>query len=365
MSSNVTEFDPASYQTLFENKCRFIRDTFSLFNLTDIDFYPSPAQNFRMRAEFKIWHDDDVVSYAMYYPGEYKKSYIIEAFPIGSQKISALMPLLLEQLKKNDILRNRLFQVEFLTTTTEQAITTLIYHRELDELWKNEAIKLEKTLKSKIIGRSKKQKVVISDDYVIERFAVGGETYHYQQVETGFTQPNALVCQSMLNWAQNKSRHIGGDLLELYCGNGNFTIPLAPNFNRILATEVSKTSVKSARYNISLNNKGNIEIVRMSSEEFCQALNKERSFHRLRDIPLDQYQFSTVFVDPPRAGLDKKTENMVSRFDNILYISCNPETLKNNLMNLTRSHDIRAFAFFDQFPYTDHCECGVLLSRHA
>ncbi len=101
----------------------------------------------------------------------------------------------------------------------------------------------------------------------------------------------------------------------------------------------------------------------MSSEEFTQALNGDRPFRRLADIDLQGYDFSTIFVDPPRAGLDSETEKLVCRFDNILYISCNPETLANNLSQITKTHSIESVAVFDQFPWTDHLESGVLLRR--
>ena len=54
---------------------------------------------------------------------------------------------------------------------------------------------------------------------------------------------------------------------------------------------------------------------------------------------------------------------MVCDFDTILYISCNPETLVGNLQRICRSHRVEKLALFDQFPYTDHMECGVLLRR--
>jgi methylase of polypeptide subunit release factors len=55
----------------------------------------------------------------------------------------------------------------------------------------------------------------------------------------------------MLSWALRATRGSNAsDLLELYCGNGNFTIPLAGNFRRVVATEVSKASVDAARHNI-------------------------------------------------------------------------------------------------------------------
>ncbi|MGE8351533.1 MAG: tRNA (uridine(54)-C5)-methyltransferase TrmA, partial [Pseudomonas protegens] len=51
------------------------------------------------------------------------------------------------------------------------------------------------------------------------------------------------------------------------------------------------------------------------------------------------------------------------RFDNILYISCNPETLAANIAQLHDTHRITRCALFDQFPWTHHMESGVLLTR--
>lgn len=78
----------------------------------------------------------------------------------------------------------------------------------------------------------------------------------------------------MLGWVRQQAAGLGGDLLELYCGNGNFTMALAPLFGRVLATEVSKTSVLAAQYNINANCIDNIAIVRMSSDEISGALSR-------------------------------------------------------------------------------------------
>jgi len=354
---------PAKYPQLFAEKAARTQKEFACFNIPKIACFKSPTSHFRMRAEFKVWHEYDASYYAMYKPGEYKKPVKISSFNIGSAKICQLMPALMKEINNSGVLKNKLFQIEFLTTTNDDSLITLIYHRKLDPAWESAATALEIKLDTAIIGRSRGQKIVLSRDYVIERLVVDNRLFQYQQIETGFTQPNATVCQAMLNWAQQESCNIGGDLLELYCGNGNFTLPLAINFDKVLATEVSKTSVKSALYNIRLNHINNIAIARMSSEELTQAVNGDREFHRLRDIDLKSYNFSTVFVDPPRAGLDRDTETLVSKFDNILYVSCNPSTLKSNLTTLTKTHKIRSFAFFDQFPYTHHRECGVLLQK--
>jgi len=78
---------------------------------------------------------------------------------------------------------------------------------------------------------------------------------------------------------------------------------------------------------------------------------------------LDAYRFSTVLVDPPRAGLDIDTIKLISNMENIIYISCNPETLARDLVELTKTHKIDDAAIFDQFPHTHHVESGVFMVK--
>ena len=103
----------------------------------------------------------------------------------------------------------------------------------------------------------------------------------------------------------------------------------------------------------------------MSAEDFTQALNGVREFNRLRGINLKDYECNTIFVDPPRAGLDPDTVKLVQGYERILYISCNPYTLCENLETLCQTHRIEKAALFDQFPYTDHMETGVWLIKKA
>ena len=369
----TTTTNPNNYQQQLDDKVSALRqqfgDVLSEQALpSGIDIFASPPLHYRMRAEFRIWHEDDICHYAMYRQGESNKPYIIDDFPAGSPTIGKLMPALLAKLNANKNLKRRLFCVEFLTTQSGEALITLIYHRPLDDSWREPAAVLAEQLGCGLIGRSRKVKIVLGLDYVLEQLSVADQTYTYQQVETGFTQPNAAINEQMLGWAKRQCRQYNSveqdDLLELYCGNGNFTVALASEFRRVLATEVSKLSVKSALYNLSANHIDNATLVRMSSEELSEAMAGVRPFRRLREIDLNSYNFNSVLVDPPRAGLDDGTLGLLKPFETIVYISCNPETLLNNLHSLNNTHYIAAFAVFDQFPYTPHLECGVILRKH-
>jgi len=354
----------ASYQQQLNNKVSQYKKLMADagIKLPDLDIYESAPYGFRMRAEFRVWHEDGKAHYAMNKPGE-KRPYIIQDFPIGSTLINQLMPKIMAVVNANPSLSRKLFSMEYLTTTTNEALITLIYHRPLDEQWQQTANQLQTQFNIKVIGRSRKQKVVLSDDFVTEKMRVNNREYSYQQVEASFTQPNAQVNQKMLTWASDCLSASTGDLVELYCGNGNFTAVLAQYFDKVLATEISKVSVNSATINFAANSIDNVSIARLSSEEFTQALNRQRAFRRLTDIDLDSYNFSTIFVDPPRAGLDAGTEKLVTEMDNILYISCNPSTLAANLVEISKTHEIVATALFDQFPWTEHIESGVYLKR--
>src|SRR5690606_1854665 len=131
------------------------------------------------------------------------------------------------------------------------------------------------------------------------------------------------------------------------------------------ATELAKSSVYAAEWNIEQNGIENIQVARLSAEEFTQAFNGERTFRRLQEanIDLSTYDFDTVFVDPPRAGIDDETLKLLQRFERIIYISCNPDTLHDNLKQLSQTHETTKIALIDQFPYTHHVELSVLLEK--
>jgi tRNA (uracil-5-)-methyltransferase len=357
------QYTTVEYQAQLAEKVAIFKQDFSEFDIPELSVFESMEKHFRMRAEFRIWHKGPVSTYCMFTDDEFKRAYDITEFPIGSELMNRLMTELMDEINSKETLRSKLFQIDFLTTLSGQALISLIYHRKLDDEWTQSARELQTKLDIFIIGRSKGQKVVVAQDFVIEQLNVDGRKFRYQQIESGFTQPNALVCEKMLTWAVNKSRNWGGDLIELYCGNGNFTLPLAQNFNRILATELAKPSVKSALYNMELNQVGNVTIARLSSEDFSQAIDKVRSFRRLEGIDLESYNFSSIFVDPPRSGMDPHTTAITQRYENIMYISCNPKTLQENLRTITQTHEITNVALFDQFPYTHHLEVGITLKK--
>ena len=219
-------------------------------------------------------------------------------------------------------------------------LVTLIYHRPLDESWRA-SDRFGRALSCKIIGRSRKQKLGLDTDWVEEEIEVDGQHNRYRQPEQCFTQPNGAINQKMMTWLLAQCVTTDTDLLELYCGIGNFTLPLSQRFRNVLATELSKPATAAARWNAEHNKASNIELARLSADEMTAAMAGERPFRRLAHLkqPLEQYQFETLLVDPPRAGLDNATLALAGDFTRVLYVSCSPETLARDLATLSETQN--------------------------
>jgi tRNA (uracil-5-)-methyltransferase len=357
----------SGYESQLNDKVQLNIERFSQYYSGEISVFASPQSHYRSRSEFKIWHTkssvdgSDEIHYAMNHVDK-KGVVFVEECPQVNRHIATLMPKLLQAIKKKKI-GFKLFGADFLSASSGKIVVSLLYHRALDEEFSKKAQEIAEELGIYIIGRSRKQKLIIGQDYVTESLNIANREYKFKYIENSFTQPNPRVNEKMIEWAMGEFASCEGDLLELYCGAGNFTIPFADRFSKVLATEISKSSINAAKANMLLNDVSNIEFVRMSVEEFVAALDGVREFRRMKEIDINEYSISSVFVDPPRSGMDEKSCHFVSRYEHILYISCNPETLVDDLNILSQTHEVVSMALFDQFPYTHHVEMGVKLIK--
>ncbi|MCC2607883.1 tRNA (uridine(54)-C5)-methyltransferase TrmA [Planctobacterium marinum] len=359
--------DPDVYQTQLLEKQKRLSELFSPFFDGELAVFESPLQHYRSRAEFRVWHENDDLYHIMFDQNT-KEKYRVDQFPVAIETINELMVSLLLPIRENPILRRKLFQIDYLSGLSGDTVISLLYHRQLDESWEAEIAKLKAKLSTahqvNFVGRAKKQKLIKDQDFITESLKVFDNEYQFMHVENSFTQPNPYVNQSMIEWCIDNTRdRKSGDLLEFYCGAGNFSIPLAQNFRKVVGTEISRTSVAAANHNIKLNGVDNVFIARMSSEEFTQYYQTGEGKKRLEGAGLEDLAISTVLVDPPRAGIDDDTLELIRAYDEIIYISCNPETLIENVTTLSSSHSVEELALFDQFPYTHHIESGVILRK--
>jgi len=311
----------------------------------------SPATGYRARAEFGFSEK----SYTMM---ESEQKIYMDKSSIPHPSIQEIMPDLLIQINKSKLILKKLFQINFRTSGTH-VLATLIYHKPLQEDWILAAKDIQDNFKNlSLIGRSKKQKVLVNKEDLEVIINDANSSFKILQNDLVFFQPNFYLYSLMISFI-TKQLEDPKDLLELYCGCGGFTLPLASKFNKVFATENNRHSIRLLKESIKLNNLSNIETARLSDNETASALANERPFRRLENIDIQSYEFSHILVDPPRAGLSDETITLSKQFKNMIYISCNPESFLRDIVKLDR--EIVSIGIFDQFANTQHLEVIAFL----
>ncbi|WGK68829.1 hypothetical protein P0082_10120 [Candidatus Haliotispira prima] len=360
--------------------------------------FPSPPRHYRARMEFalhRINAADGTTQFRYVMFDNEKRVQRLETSDVPLQAISRRMPPLLHFLEGEPALSRRLFQVNWRADPAGWVMLSLLYHGKRrpgknpeqnadqtsqDQAWQEAAQRLQEALDlHSVLGRSKSRLLHAGPAHLDSRLTMeNGQVLHIRQDDTCFTQPNAYTNPDMLNWArqhfpaqntnpkQGPTQDPGPDLLELYCGIGNFTCALAPRFRRVLATEIVRQSIRLCRHNTEQNGLTNVTVARLSAAETAEALAGVRRFQRLADIDLDGYKLRHLLLDPPRSGLDEQCRHFAMHFPNILYISCNPQELLRDLAfwhEHGANYQITASAVFNQFPHTQHLEAAVVLQR--
>ncbi|SDS79816.1 23S rRNA m(5)U-1939 methyltransferase [Halopseudomonas xinjiangensis] len=165
-----------------------------------------------------------------------------------------------------------------------------------------------------------------------------------------FTQVNAVINQAMVNQALEwLALQPGESVLDLYCGVGNFSLPLARSGAFVAGIEGSDEMVLQAQRNAGLN--------ALARTHFSKA---DLSKRLADDVPAQQYH--AALLDPPRDGAETLMDTLADRgVERILYVSCNPATLARDAGILAgRGYRLVQAGIMDMFPQTAHVEAMAL-----
>jgi 23S rRNA (uracil1939-C5)-methyltransferase len=146
----------------------------------------------------------------------------------------------------------------------------------------------------------------------------------------------------------------GDRILDLFCGLGNFTLPLAQRAGQVTGLEGSQEMVERARANAALNNLNNVVF---QTADLYQSTEKQL-------WPSGHYD--KILLDPPRSGaLELLPWIAASRVKRVLYISCNPDTLARDAGVLVNQHNFKLLGagVMNMFPHTHHSEAIALFER--
>lgn len=179
---------------------------------------------------------------------------------------------------------------------------------------------------------------------------VRGEVYNYNA--EAFFQINPSLLGQLIDFALAGAS--GKTVLDLYCGVGLFTLPLARHFQKVIGVEANATAVRFARRNLQRAELNNARVITTSVTDWFRNGSKKVG-------PVD-----FVLLDPPRAGAESAVIRGILnlRPAEISYVSCDPATLARDLKKLLAGgYAIASIAAFDLFPQTHHVETVVRLTR--
>lgn len=142
-------------------------------------------------------------------------------------------------------------------------------------------------------------------------------------------------------------------ILDLFCGMGNFSIPLAGQAKEVTGIEGQGSSIRCAKLNAVINGLTNTMFIKSPIHTGCKKLLEQEA------------HFDCVIIDPPRQGAPAlATDLAMLAKKRLVYISCDPATLCRDLADLTRAgFDIKKIQPIDMFPQTHHIETVVLLEK--
>lgn len=103
-------YDPTTYTAQLEAKVERLRALLAPFGAPEPAVFDSPREHYRLRAEFRLWRENEQRHYAMFAPGEKHQAILIDDFPIASQRINQLMPQLKAAWQASSALSFKLFR---------------------------------------------------------------------------------------------------------------------------------------------------------------------------------------------------------------------------------------------------------------
>lgn len=201
-------------------------------------------------------------------------------------------------------------------------------------------------------------------DYLEYAFPEYGIQFYFKPQD--FTQINADINQQMVKQAITLLEPNANDIiLDLFCGLGNFTLPLARFARHVIGIEGNEKMTERAAYNAKQNGISNVMFGAANLETVL-------SLPTLQSVPGTQdgagdWHPNKLLLDPPRTGAYQLVSYLAEQktIEKIVYVSCNPATLARDLGVLVHQgkFHLKSIQVLDMFPHTAHVESMALLEK--
>lgn len=318
-----------------------------------ISFQPmicGDAWAYRRRVRLSLWFNPSTKQIDMGFRQKNTNDLIpVQSCEVAEPAINYLLPKLTALLEKFSAPK-QLGHIELVAADNGVAML-LRYTKNLAEIDRTLLLKFAEQEKLMLFLQSDKGIEQIYGDAPYYQFSDGIKLHFdirdFIQVNSALNEP---MVNTALDWLELSQQDC---VLDLFCGMGNFTLPLAKRVKSAVGIEGVFEMVQKAAQNAERNQIKNIE--------FFQA-DLDQSFV---EQPWANQSFNKILLDPPRSGAAFALNALCElKAEKILYVSCNPATLVRDAEILCDfGYKIEKSAVIDMFPHTGHLETVVLLSK--
>lgn len=194
-----------------------------------------------------------------------------------------------------------------------------------------------------------------ADEQIFLSYSLPAFKLTYQFHPLDFTQVNSAINQQMIPLAlQLLNLQPDDKVLDLFCGLGNFTLPLAQQAQHVIGVEGSEKMVERASMNAQTNHINNVEFY--AADLMADCTNQAWA----------QQSYDKILLDPPRSGaLEILPIIAKMQAKTIVYVSCNPATLARDAGELVKKYGytLTSAGVMDMFPHTAHVESIALFTK--
>lgn len=304
------DFQQLTYEAQLDAKVEIIRDCLhrigQIANPPEISIHPAPQQwQYRARAN---WQFDPVTSRLGYYEGGSHRVCDVEVCAVLAPRLQNVMDDIRSEVRNGSIPDN-LKDVRAVVGDSNVSVAPAVGEFQTDDV----------------------------------SLSLAGESYSFNA--DSFFQVNPDLVEALVGEAIGDAR--GKLALDLYCGAGLFTLPLARRFESVVGVELNNRATRFAMRNLQHAGLQNAEIVTAGVGDWLK--DHSRSF-----VDAD-----FLLLDPPRPGAENKVIDgiLALRPKRIAYVSCDPATLARDLKKLIAGgYTLDSVAAFDMFPQTHHVE---------
>jgi 23S rRNA (uracil1939-C5)-methyltransferase len=318
---------------------------------------PAPAQyGYRARIQLKVRCVKDTIQMGFYRSGSHYVVNIPDHCPLANSAINKALPeirQMLQTLPEPD----KIPQVDLVTGEDGQTVAIVHYigsrHNDLRRALRD-VFQSCVTIHGILVqsGRKSTLEPICGSHSLAYGVSAEGEELALTFSAGGFSQVNYRVNRLLVSLALEEAAPGNGrNILDLYCGNGNFSIPLARKCGSVLGVEDNSGSVRDACRNAAQHG--------LHATDFRQSDAAEA----VQQLLAQGRRFDLVILDPPRAGgagLAKLLPEL--RPEAIVYVSCDPATLARDLAMLQKGgYLVTKSRPVDMFPQTYHMESITVL----